>query len=245
MRSVLSRAVVVATIVFAAGIYLAADAAAAGPKKRPTDSGIAAPKKRPTGSGVAGSKQLSDWDRAMGYTRAGIDAWNALQGARRGGVGHRGNYGPRQGYYNPRATGRTHYPQYDPRYHSPYNAGVRDYRALPGNPPRAVDSVPGNPLPMGDDQPGAIGRIDAAFNASRRPAIINPGSTDIVLRYLLNGDEVELPPGHYQNLGGGHAWTIEFDRGGGFGHRRYSLSEGRFNFTPTKNGWDLLRKDNN
>ena len=177
----------------------------------------------------------------MGYTRAGVNAYRSIKGMRNG-VPRRGT--PRGKYPAYPGRPRPHYPPYDP--HRPWTPDPHawDHRD-PGSPPPASEAPPENPWPLAADRPGVIEKIDPSFDPAKASAIVNPQETGVVLRYLLNGKEIELPPGHYQNLGFGRTWTVEFDRGGSQGKHRYSIGNGLFEFTPTPDGWELFHKKPN
>ncbi|HUT09148.1 MAG TPA: hypothetical protein VMY42_01505 [Thermoguttaceae bacterium] len=199
------------------------------------------PKPNPGKSGGGGLKLPSTADWIMGFTRAGTDALGAVGGWRgqRGGTPVRG-----RSYQQPYDPGHVDYGRWhdpDAVYHPPYEPDPPRDHFPPDNPPPPSDAVPSNVPPDHGPRVGEIRPIDDRFDAEYTSAIVNPASTDVPLRYLLDGESFELPPGHYQFLGRDRSWEIEFDRGGRFGHQRYEVGDGLFTFTPTRDGWELVR----
>jgi len=261
MRSVLSRCSLVAMVVFLFAVCFAAHSAAAPPqaiiKNFPGNNSqqvmlpaipgpgakhvkLAAGPKQPPGS-PAGLKLPSQADWIMGYTRAGVNAYRSIKGMRNGVPRRgtpRGKYPAYPGYTGP------YYPRQHPRNPWLPDPDAWDHHGPVGSPP-TPQAPPENPWPITADRPGSIHEIDASFDRSRASAIVNPKENGVVLRYVLDGKEIELPPGHYQNLGLGHAWTVEFDRGGSLGKHRYSITNGLFEFTPTSEGWQLFQQKSN
>jgi len=188
-----------------------------------------------------GLKLPTTWDYVRGFTKGGMDAWNAVQTVR-------GRRGVRSGptwvdphYRRPSRQGTTRHPVdpiYDPHYVPP---GHHDH-ALPTNAPPGPHLAPGaNPLPGTVRVPGDIRPIDESLAELPGGAIVNPEEHGTMLRYRLDGRDYELPPGHYQDLGLSRRWVIEFDRGGPFGHSRYAIGGSKHIFTPTEKGWELFR----
>ena len=60
--------------------------------------------------------------------------------------------------------------------------------------------------------------------------------------HILNKKTTKLPAGQYLQLPTDRAWEIKFDRGQGFGVARYGLVDGPYQFTYTKQGWELVKK---
>jgi len=203
------------------------------------------PKPNPPKPGGGGLKLPSTADWIMGFTRAGTEALGAVRGWRgqRGvpirGRTYRGRYDPGHVDYD---YGRWHDP--DAVYHPPYDPDPPPYHFPPDNPLPPSGAVGANVPPGYGLRAGEIRPIDDGFDPDRTPALVNPASTGVPLRYLLDGEPFELPPGHYQFLGRDRPWEIEFDRGGRFGHRRYEVGDGVFTFTPTRDGWELVRGGN-
>jgi hypothetical protein len=74
-------------------------------------------------------------------------------------------------------------------------------------------------------------------------AIRNPAKTETTLSYTIDSqDEHAIAAGETQRLKSKRICTIDFDRGGDFGHARYSIYEGWYQFTPTDRGWELFRQ---
>jgi hypothetical protein len=75
--------------------------------------------------------------------------------------------------------------------------------------------------------------------------LVNPASSRGTINYNINGNHYVAQPGMTQKLAlasNGRSWTIEYDRGGKYGHASYKLSPGTYNFTPTDLGWQLYRQ---
>jgi hypothetical protein len=68
----------------------------------------------------------------------------------------------------------------------------------------------------------------------------NPAENGVTMPFLLNNETTELPAGQHFELPANQAWEIKFDRGGGFGVASYSLVDGPYKFTHTKQGWELV-----
>jgi hypothetical protein len=100
-----------------------------------------------------------------------------------------------------------------------YAAGA----ALPDQTP------PVNPLP--------------AFGPAPRIAVMNPAELGIPVKFLVDGQPVELGSGQYVDLGPLRPNAITFHRGGSFGTTNYRLTEGVFTFTATPDGLNLARGD--
>jgi hypothetical protein len=62
------------------------------------------------------------------------------------------------------------------------------------------------------------------------------------LRYLLNGYEYTIEPGHEQKFVEDRDWLVQFGSGGTLGDVQHSLTAGRYVFRHTDGGWDLLRQ---
>jgi hypothetical protein len=69
----------------------------------------------------------------------------------------------------------------------------------------------------------------------------NPAENGVTMPFLLNNETTQLPAGQYLELPAGQAWEIKFDRGQGFGIACYSLIDGPYKFTHTKQGWELVQ----
>lgn len=70
--------------------------------------------------------------------------------------------------------------------------------------------------------------------------LTNPAENRVALKYTLNGGAVQLlQAGFTVQLN--RVSVIEFDRGGGAGRARYSLTDGAYKFTSTNGYWDLFR----
>lgn len=73
--------------------------------------------------------------------------------------------------------------------------------------------------------------------------VLNPESNGLTLRFMVNNQVVELPPGKLLELPGDRSWEIAFDRGGSYGTARYSMQTGVHAFTRTAQGWELYRSN--
>jgi hypothetical protein len=72
--------------------------------------------------------------------------------------------------------------------------------------------------------------------------LVNPAKNQVTLKYTLNGGAVQLlQAGESAQIN--QASVIEFDRGGGAGRTRYSLTDGTYKFQPTSGGyWGIFRE---
>jgi hypothetical protein len=72
--------------------------------------------------------------------------------------------------------------------------------------------------------------------------VVNPAENRATLKYTLNGGTVQsLQAGYSVQIN--QASVIEFDRGGGMGRTRYSLTDGTYKFKPTNGGyWGLFQE---
>jgi hypothetical protein len=74
-------------------------------------------------------------------------------------------------------------------------------------------------------------------------AIRNPAKSETTLSYTIDSqEEYEIAAGQIERLKGKRTYTIDFDRGGDFGHACYSIYEGWYQFTLTDRGWELFRQ---
>jgi hypothetical protein len=97
--------------------------------------------------------------------------------------------------------------------------------------------VAGLPIPEEGAEPAA--EVAAPFAAGQ---IILANWDLATINYNLNGQPQQLAPRFEQTLTAGTTWTVEFDRGNGFGTATYQLSEGFYYFMSTDRGWDLFKK---
>jgi len=178
----------------------------------------------------------STWD----YIRTGMDAWGRLQDIRGGGpVLPRRSRGVR-------GSGHSWTTTYGPGYGTPHaDHGAPAYQPapLPPNAAPARARLAPNPLPGHARVPGQIRRIGEKFGSFRGGAIVNPADSEVDLNYVLDGRAYTLPPGHYQDLGYGRQWVIEFHRGGSFGTAKYTVGGVKHVFVPTEKGWELVRRE--
>lgn len=102
------------------------------------------------------------------------------------------------------------------------------------------------PLPapivvVGPQRTVRVGRVVVAAPGPLTNRIVNPAEWNVRMTFNVNATQYTLAPGESQDLYGHQPRTIEFHRGGEFGTQRYRLSGGQYTFTPTENGWELLR----
>lgn len=62
------------------------------------------------------------------------------------------------------------------------------------------------------------------------------------VNYALNEFSYQIGAGQSQTIQSDRAWTITFDRGGGFGAAKYSLTPGVYEFSVTERGWELHKQ---
>jgi|GEM_PF-7118881 len=98
-------------------------------------------------------------------------------------------------------------------------------------------TVAGLPVPIDGAEPAAA--ATGSFTSGQ--IVINNPTPDTV-NYTLNQQPFSMGTDFEQTLEAGTTWTIEFDRGGGFGMARYVLSEGYYVFTATDRGWELYKR---
>jgi len=191
---------------------------------------------------AGGLKLPTTWDYVRGFAQGGADGLRVLRELRGDrtwspGRSRRGRWSPEPNFpdfHDPHHFPPPHDPDFP--YYPHFDPEPPPHHLPPGNP------MPFNPNPGFAPRVGEIRPIDRHFDPARASAILNPVSSDRTLRYLLDGEPMELPPGHYQELGIGRSWRIEFDRGGSFGQKRYSIGNGLFTFMPTPHGWNLFRR---
>ena len=146
------------------------------------------------------------------------------------GLGRVGGY---RGYgYGYPAYGYNNYPSYG--YGSPtYTNSYGTSGAVTTNGSSTNTVVP-NQLPEAQNA-GSGGTVQIAYPASSGP----------VVHYSLNGADQALNPGKIQSFPNDRRWIVQFDRGGGFGSARYTLSDGLYKFKTTDHGWELVRAASN
>lgn len=71
--------------------------------------------------------------------------------------------------------------------------------------------------------------------------IVNAGRTGQDLDFVVDGVAYKIEGGARRRLAVGPAPTIAFDRGGGLGEQRYSLSAGVYEFRPGGSGWAFFK----
>lgn len=68
----------------------------------------------------------------------------------------------------------------------------------------------------------------------------NPAANNGAISYLVNGQSSTLEAGFVQTINAREA-ELAFDRGGGFGEARYTITAGTYDFEPSAKGWDAFR----
>lgn len=185
-------------------------------KPAPGGAGAGNPAKPNKGGGW--NPSMSDWGDFVGGVAKGMQG-RGRRGSRRGAPSP-GSYRP--GGYPSNWNGRSHsYPQ-------PANPYAPGHAGYPNN------SLPSNSLP-----PNVLPHPDP-FEA-RGITLVNPKKSPSPVHFLLDGRPRSLAPGYSQKLGR-EPHVVEFDRGGSFGRAEYSVREGTYEFTPTREGWGLFRK---
>jgi hypothetical protein len=72
--------------------------------------------------------------------------------------------------------------------------------------------------------------------------IHNPAETAATLSFLVNGELCTLGPGEHQEFRGGASWQIDFHRGGNFPDAHRVVDQGRYRFSATSHGWELIKE---
>jgi hypothetical protein len=76
-------------------------------------------------------------------------------------------------------------------------------------------------------------------DATRTPVVVNAAANQLTVRFLVNGERIELPPGERRTLDGADTWVVRFDRGGQFGPATEVLYGGTHRFVVDAQGWKL------
>jgi hypothetical protein len=95
---------------------------------------------------------------------------------------------------------------------------------------RATQDSTGNPA--GSDLPEVV--LSA-------PTIVNAATNTATVRFVVNGEMVELKPGQRRTLSGGDSWVVRFHRGGEFGAAYEPIYDGTHEFVVGPRGWNLER----
>jgi len=164
-----------------------------------------------------------------GYGRGGRGNWG---GGRGWGNGFN-NWGGGRGYYggNGFYGGGYSYPSYgySNGYYAPsYSQGTVIYSTPTYSSPVVTSTVTPNAPILRSGSGGDI-------------VIENLNENGTAINYSLNGNNYTIQPGQTQRITNDRQWVVEFDRGTGQGTGRYTLSEGRFKFKSTDQGWELVR----
>jgi hypothetical protein len=72
--------------------------------------------------------------------------------------------------------------------------------------------------------------------------VMNPVENEATVHYTVSGHSYSMAPGHKQHLPAGTNWRVEFDRGGKWGKKAYTLTTGGYYFAPSEQGWELYSK---
>ncbi len=75
------------------------------------------------------------------------------------------------------------------------------------------------------------------------PTLINPATNTATVRFIVNGERIELKPGERRTLSGGDSWLVRFHRGGKFGAAMEPIYDGQHQFVIGPQGWRLERAD--
>lgn len=112
--------------------------------------------------------------------------------------------------------------------------------------------APGDEILLGTGNPAEVAGFPVALpdaepvadyaGAPTAGTIILGNAGQETVNYNVNQLPQNLPPRYEQTLATGSTWLIEFDRGGGNGLARYTLSDGYYEFRPTERGWELFRQ---
>ena len=79
--------------------------------------------------------------------------------------------------------------------------------------------------------------------AYRGPGVAIRNNADETLSFTIDGSRtMRIEPGETHRLTSKGQFMIAFDRGGDFGHARYNIREGTYEFTATDRGWELYRQ---
>lgn len=95
-------------------------------------------------------------------------------------------------------------------------------------------AVLGIPYSIVDPLPNFGGEI-----VSRGILLMNSGSSAV--NYTIDGRRSSMEPDYQQVVHRSRA-TVAFDRGGSFGHAKYGIDSGWYEFTATDRGWELYKQ---
>jgi hypothetical protein len=117
---------------------------------------------------------------------------------------------------------------------------------IPGYPtPWWLNRRPPPPRPMPPFYPGPVYVVENSDVSNPAPAadiqLLNPAENRVTLKYSLDGGLARsLPAGTSVRIN--RAVVISFDRGGGAGRARFSLTDGVYKFAPASGTWTLVRQ---
>jgi hypothetical protein len=129
--------------------------------------------------------------------------------------------------------------------------------AAQAGPPPQKKWIPGYPTPGGMNHhhhppkphpviyPGPVYVVDNSDDSNPVPVadiqLLNPAENRVTLKYSLDGGQVRsLPAGTSVRIN--RAVVVSFDRGGGAGRARFSLTDGVYKFAPASGTWTLVRQ---
>ena len=95
--------------------------------------------------------------------------------------------------------------------------------------------------PATDEAPAADG--PTGVGATVELLLVNPSESTGPIRYLVNGHEFSMPPGHSQHLPVGREWRVKFHPGGDYADVELSLRSGTYEFRASNAGWRLSAVD--
>ncbi|MEX2093871.1 MAG: hypothetical protein WD971_14390 [Pirellulales bacterium] len=98
---------------------------------------------------------------------------------------------------------------------------------------------PQHDTPAADEPEPVVSSSDVDTAASLSPVLVNVAENQLTVRFLVNGELIELGPGERRTLSGADTWVVRFDRGGDFGAATEILYRGTFRFVVSAAGWGL------
>jgi hypothetical protein len=90
--------------------------------------------------------------------------------------------------------------------------------------------------------PGYLVPAEEPPGEARTIVLLNPEENANPVTFQLSGQPQMLEAGQELQFEASQAVMIEYDRGGGFGRVRYSLTGGVYEFKLTERGWQLFRR---
>lgn len=143
-----------------------------------------------------------------------------------------------------------HVPVYHETHHPIYYQQPQVYYQQPQQvyyqqPVQQAQYVQQQPAPAAQPATNQVPRVRTASNTipyqGQGVTILN--TQDGSVNYTLdNAHNYTMEAGQSQKLASKGSWVITFNRGGGFGDAKYTLTEGIYEFTVGDQGWDIRRK---